>query len=114
MALFESSSDAVVSFGTDGRILTLNPRTQSLFGYREADLIGHPVALLLAATRPRPGRPATPSDVLPPELTSGEAQVRLGRRAAGSAFAGDVLVMAVDGDPAFPIATFRNAAARPP
>ncbi len=81
MALFESSSDAVVSFGTDGRILTLNPRTQSLFGYREADLIGHPVALLLAAARPRPGRPAPPSDVLPPELTSGEAQVRLGRRA---------------------------------
>ena len=50
MALFESSSDAVVSFGTDGRILTLNPRTESLFGYRAADLIGNPVAVLLALT----------------------------------------------------------------
>ena len=62
MALFESSSDAVVSFGTDGRILTLNPRTESLFGYRETDLIGHPVALLLASARPRPGRPAPHSE----------------------------------------------------
>jgi PAS domain S-box-containing protein len=112
MALFESSSDAVVSFGTDGRILTLNPRTQSLFGYREADLIGHPVALLLASARPRPGRPAPHSEVLPPELTTGEAQVRLGRRADGSVFAVDVLVMKVEDDPAFSIASFRNVEAR--
>ena len=112
MALFESSSDAVVSFGTDGRILTLNPRTESLFGYRETDLIGHPVAVLLATARPRPGRPAPHSEVLPPELMTGEPQVRLGRRADGSVFAVDVLVMKVQDDGAFSIASFRNVEAR--
>ncbi|HYU43982.1 MAG TPA: PAS domain-containing protein [Vicinamibacteria bacterium] len=49
MALFESSSDAVVSFGTDGRILTLNPRTQSLFGYREANI---PVMMITIVDNP--------------------------------------------------------------
>jgi PAS domain S-box-containing protein len=110
MALFESSSDAVVSFGTDGRILTLNPRTESLFGYRGSDLIGHPAAVLLALARPRPGRPAPPAEVLPPELMTGEPQVRLGRRADGSVFAVDVLVTKVEA--ALSIASFRNVEAR--
>ena len=113
MALFESSSDAVVSFGADGRILTLNPRTESLFGYRAADLIDNPVAVLLASSRPRPGRPAPPSEGLPPELLTGEPQVRLGRRADGSVFAVDVLVTRVEDDGgAFTIASFRNVEAR--
>jgi PAS domain S-box-containing protein len=112
MALFESSSDAVVSFGTDGRILTLNPRTESLFGYRGTDLIGHPVAVLLAAARPRPGRPAPPRELLPPELLTGEPQVLLGRRADGSVFAVDVLVTKVADDDGFTVASFRNVEAR--
>jgi len=113
MALFESSSDAVVSFGTDGRILTLNPRTESLFGYRATDLIGNPVAVLLAAARPRAGRPAPPREMLPPELSSGEPQVLLGRRADGGVFAVDVLVTPVqDEGGAFTIASFRNVEAR--
>jgi len=113
MALFESSSDAVVSFGADGRILTLNPSTESLFGYRAADLIDNPVAVLLASARPRPGRPAAPSEGLPPELLTGEPQVRLGRRADGSVFAVDVLVTEVEDEGgAFTIASFRNVEAR--
>jgi PAS domain S-box-containing protein len=113
MALFESSSDAVVSFGADGRILTLNPRTESLFGYRAADLIDTPVAVLLASARPRPGRPALPSDGLPAELLAGDPQVRLGRRADGSVFAVDVLVTRVEDEGGtFTIASFRNVEAR--
>ena len=113
MALFESSSDAVVSFGADGRILTLNPRTESLFGYRAADLIDTPVAVLLASARPRPGRPAPPSDGLPAELLAGDPQVRLGRRADGSVFAVDVLVTRVEDEGGtFTIASFRNVEAR--
>jgi PAS domain S-box-containing protein len=112
MALFESSSDAVVSFGTDGRIVTLNPRTEALFGYRGSDLIGHPVAVLLASARPRPGRPAPPSEVLPPGLASGDPQVLLGRRADGTVFAVDVLVTPVEDDGGFTIASFRNVEAR--
>ncbi|HEV7501975.1 MAG TPA: PAS domain-containing protein, partial [Vicinamibacteria bacterium] len=92
MALFESSTDAVVSFGADFRILTVNPRTQTLFRYHEGDLLGHPVAVLLASVRPRPGRPAPPCDGLPPELVTGQAQVLLGRRSDGTVFAVDVLL----------------------
>jgi PAS domain S-box-containing protein len=113
MALLEASGDAVVSFGSDLRILTLNPRTEALFGYRSADLIGHPVAVLLAATRPRPGRPAPPCDILPPEVMTGVPEVRLGRRADGSVFAVDVLVTELErGDAPLSMASFRDVEAR--
>jgi PAS domain S-box-containing protein len=113
MALFESSSDAVVGFGADFRILALNPRAETLFGYRDADLIGNPVAVLLAAARPRPGRPAPPCEALPRELFKGSPHVLLGRRSDGSVFAVDVLVMDVEqGEAAFSIASFRDVQAR--
>jgi PAS domain S-box-containing protein len=113
MALFESSSDAVVGFGADFRILALNPRAETLFGYRDADLIGHPVAVLLAAARPRPGRPAPPCEALPRELLEGSPHVLLGRRSDGSVFAVDVLVMVVErGEAAFSVASFRDVQAR--
>jgi PAS domain S-box-containing protein len=113
MALFESCGDAVVGFGPDFRILALNPRAQTLFGYRGTDLIGHPVAVLLAASRPRPGRPASPREALPSELFKGNPQVLLGRRADGTVFAVDVLIMEVEqGESAFSIASFRDVQAR--
>jgi PAS domain S-box-containing protein len=113
MALFQSSSDAVVGFGRDFRILALNPRAESLFGYRDVELIGTPVAVLLAAARPRPGRPAPPCDSLPSQLFKGSPQVLLGRRADGSVFAVDVLIMEVEqGEGAFSIASFRDVQAR--
>jgi PAS domain S-box-containing protein len=113
MALFESSTDAVVSFGADFRILTVNPRTQTLFHYHEGDLLGHPVSVLLASVRPRPGRPAPPCDGLPPELVTGQAQVLLGRRSDGTVFAVDVLLTELEGgDETFSMASFRDVEAR--
>jgi hypothetical protein len=50
MDVFKASTDAVVSFGNDFRILTLNPRTEALFAkYRGAP--GR-VARVEPATRP--------------------------------------------------------------
>jgi len=113
MALFERSGDAVVSFGSDDRILTTNARTEALFGYPAAALVGEPVARLLAAARPRAGRPAEPAEALPSELQSGRPLLLLGRRANGSVFAVDILVTEVkDEKESFWIASFRDLEAR--
>jgi PAS domain S-box-containing protein len=113
MALFDSSTDAVVSFGSDLRILTLNRRTEELFGYHGSDLLGHPVAVLLASVRPRPGRPAPPCETLPPDLLNGGPQVMLGRRSDGAVFAVDVLVTELEkGEAPLSMASFRDVEAR--
>ncbi|HUG54065.1 MAG TPA: PAS domain S-box protein [Vicinamibacteria bacterium] len=102
-----------MSFGHDLRILALNPRTETLFGYHGADLFGQPVSVLMAAGRGRPGRPAPPCETLPPQVFAGGPQRVLGRRADGTVFFAEVLVTDVDlGGESFSMITFRDVDAR--
>jgi PAS domain S-box-containing protein len=44
---FESSVEGIVTADTEGLIRQVNPRAQELFGYREVELLGHPIEVLL-------------------------------------------------------------------
>lgn len=46
---FEAASEGLIIVSRDGRILEANPKTEELFGYRQAELEGQPVELLLPA-----------------------------------------------------------------
>lgn len=46
-ALLESASESIVVADTAGRIVLVNARTESMFGYARAELIGQPVELLV-------------------------------------------------------------------
>ncbi|GAB4230293.1 MAG: hypothetical protein Tsb0034_02120 [Ekhidna sp.] len=45
--LFYSSGEGIMFFGTNGKILTANPRAQQMFGYKEAELTGKEVEHLI-------------------------------------------------------------------
>src|SRR5688500_15611878 len=81
MSIFRASTDAVVAFSpADLRILSVNPRTETLFGYRGTDLIGQPVSLLLAA-----------DTGLAAPLLDGQPHEVLARRADGTGFPADLV-----------------------
>jgi len=44
---FESSVEGIVTADTEGLIRQMNPRAQELFGYREVELLGHPIEALI-------------------------------------------------------------------
>jgi PAS domain S-box-containing protein len=46
-AFFESASDGILVVDADGRILRVNAKTEEMFGYARAELIGQPVELLV-------------------------------------------------------------------
>ncbi len=52
--LLDTAPDAMVVVGSDGRILLINLRTEELFGYQRAELLGQQLELLIP-TRARPG-----------------------------------------------------------
>lgn len=64
-AIVESSDNAIISKGLDGRISTWNSSAERLFGYSAKEVIGKPIALLF-----------------PPELLAEEEQI-LGQLKAG-------------------------------
>lgn len=45
--LLESAPDAVVIVDVNGTIILVNSQTESLFGYRRTELLGHPVEILV-------------------------------------------------------------------
>jgi len=47
--LLESAEQAIVAANTAGRIVLINGATEKMFGYRRAELLGKPLALLLPA-----------------------------------------------------------------
>jgi PAS domain S-box-containing protein len=46
-AIIESSDDAIVSKDLNGRIMTWNAGAERLFGYREQEVIGRPITLII-------------------------------------------------------------------
>ena len=46
-AVLESVPDAVIAADEDGTIVLVNPQTEALFGYSRAELLGHPVEMLM-------------------------------------------------------------------
>jgi len=46
-ALLEGASDGVVIVGRDGRIVSVNAKTEELFGYARTELLGQPIEALL-------------------------------------------------------------------
>jgi PAS domain S-box-containing protein len=103
MSLFRASTDAVVAFSpVDLRILTVNPRAETLFGYHGPDLIGRPVSLLLAT-----------DTALAAPLLDGHPHEVLVRRADGTVFPADLVTteVALAAEP-FHIANLRDVTAR--
>jgi PAS domain S-box-containing protein len=54
---FESSVEGIITADSEGLIRQVNPRAQELFGYREVELLGHPIEVLIP-DRHRRGHPA--------------------------------------------------------
>jgi PAS domain S-box-containing protein len=54
---FDSSVEGIVTADSAGLIRQVNPRAQELFGYREVELLGHPIEVLIPE-RYRKGHPA--------------------------------------------------------
>ncbi|MBM7568661.1 signal transduction histidine kinase/DNA-binding response OmpR family regulator [Paenibacillus sacheonensis] len=46
-AIQETSMDTMMTFDEEGIILTVNPAIKSMFGYREDEVLGHPVTMLI-------------------------------------------------------------------
>jgi PAS domain S-box-containing protein len=111
MSIFRDSTDAVVTFRPeDHALLTLNPRTEELFGYHGTDLFGRPVSVLFDEA---PDGPGAREDLLPARLLSGTPQEARGRRADGSTLPLEVLVTAADaGETTFYVGCFRDISER--
>ena len=114
-AVLHNVADAIVTAGADGLIESLNPSARRLFGYRERDVIGQPLSLVVApshhdefsaAARARRGLHLA-KDV-PVAATE-----TLGRRKDGSRFAMEIDISPMQiGERTFTIACMRDISAR--
>jgi len=55
--------DGMLTYGSAGIILSVNPAMEALFGYSEQDLVGQPVAMLLEAVDPQTWKKPTGSRI---------------------------------------------------
>ena len=53
-AIVDSSDDAIVGFALDGRVSSWNRGARAMFGYADAEVIGHPAGIALVAPPDRP------------------------------------------------------------
>ena len=96
-ALFEFSPDAIIASNQEGRIIQVNARVESVFGYERGELLGQPIEILVPE-RFRRAHPAHRKDY------SGHARVRpmgaglelFGRRKDGSEFPVDIMLGPVE------------------
>ncbi len=105
LAAFRTSLHPVLAFERVTQvILGANPRAEALFGYRQADLLGHSASVLVPEFGEGPG------GALPPQLRAGRPQRVEARGATGRRLALEVTITEseVDGA-AFVLALFREA-----
>jgi diguanylate cyclase (GGDEF)-like protein/PAS domain S-box-containing protein len=91
-AVLDNVTDGIVTAGHSGLIESLNPAARALFGYREAEVIGQPLSLIIAPEERDAFRSLTTAPSTP--RSEGDAQNRasetFGRRRDGSRFAMEI------------------------
>jgi diguanylate cyclase (GGDEF)-like protein/PAS domain S-box-containing protein len=91
-AVLDNVADGIVTAGAGGLIESFNPAARALFGYREQEVIGQPITLVIAPARRDEfldlGR--APQGLLAEGGTHRRATETLGRRQDGSTFAMEV------------------------
>ena len=91
-AVLDNVADGIVTAGADGVIESLNPSARGLFGYREHEVIGQPLGILIARECRDDFRDlaaATPGRFTG-TLMQSRATETLGRRRDGSTFAMEI------------------------
>jgi diguanylate cyclase (GGDEF)-like protein/PAS domain S-box-containing protein len=91
-AVLDNVADGIVTAGEQGMIESFNPAARALFGYREDEVIGQPLTLMIAPALRDEFRSL--SSASPSLVSDGRTQSRsvetLGRRRDGSTFAMEV------------------------
>jgi formate hydrogenlyase transcriptional activator len=91
--LFEFSPDAILIADADGIMRAANPRAEELFGYTSAELIGHPVEMLVPARfRAAHPRHRENYNAAPRARQMGAALNLFGVRKDGSEFPVDIML----------------------
>jgi diguanylate cyclase (GGDEF)-like protein/PAS domain S-box-containing protein len=87
-AVLDNVADGIVTASQDGLIESLNPSARGLFGYREQEVIGQPLGILIApeCREEFRGLAATAPGLFSGRLTQNRATETLGRRRDGSTF----------------------------
>jgi formate hydrogenlyase transcriptional activator len=100
--LFESSPDAIIATGRDGRIARVNAQAEKIFGYRRDELVGQPINILVPE-RYREAHSAHQREYhAEPRVRPMGAGLELyGRRKDGSEFPLDIMLspLQTDGEP---------------
>jgi diguanylate cyclase (GGDEF)-like protein/PAS domain S-box-containing protein len=87
-AVLDNVADGILTTDETGVIESINRSAQALFGYREDEVIGRPVASLIdPLPKPESGDPDTSSPTLLTPRPQGRTTETLGRRQDGSTFA---------------------------
>ena len=85
-ALFDFLPDAIIAINRAGRIVQVNARTETLFGYSESELIGQPIQILVPeryrSAHPQHRTGATASMLAFGPWESDSASTRCGKTAA--------------------------------
>ena len=86
-AILDNVADGILTTDVGGVIESINRSAQDLFGYREHEVIGLPIAALIAPGEPESNDPPTGSPALLVPAAHGGTTQTLGRRQDGSTFA---------------------------
>ena len=114
LAVFESAPDAMLVVAPDGRLDLVNAETERLFGYERAELIGHPVEMLIPSRYKRQHRDRRSEFSAAPRVRPMHAAaVLLGRRKDGSEVSVEISLSPVRTDAGvFTVAAVRDVSER--